>query len=36
MPIALQMVNAQMLDDVAAQDLSDIDMFVPGLVVDGH
>ena len=25
-----------MLDDVAAQDLSDIDMFVPGLVVDGH
>ena len=35
-PIALQVVNAQMLDDVAAQDLSDIDMFVPGLVVDGH
>ena len=32
-PIALQVVNAQMLDDVAARDLSDIDMFVPGLVV---
>ncbi|WP_372013485.1 TonB-dependent receptor [Pseudoxanthomonas sp. 10H] len=35
-PIALQVVTAQMLDDVAAQDLSDIDMFVPGLVVDGQ
>ena len=35
-PIALQVVTAQMLDDVAAQDLSDIDMFVPGLVINGQ
>ena len=35
-PIALQVVNAQMLDDVVARDLSGIDMFVPGLVVNGQ
>ncbi len=35
-PIALQVVNAQMLDDVVARDLSSIDMFVPGLVVNGQ
>ena len=34
-PIALQVLNEQMLDDVAAEDLSDIDAFVPGLVVNG-
>lgn len=34
-PIALQVVNKALLDDVAAEDLSDIDSFVPGLVVDG-
>ena len=34
-PIALQVVNQALLDDVAAEDLSDIDAFVPGLVVDG-
>jgi iron complex outermembrane receptor protein len=35
-PIALQVVSAQMLDDVVARDLSGIDMFVPGLVVNGQ
>jgi iron complex outermembrane receptor protein len=34
-PIALQVVDQALLDDVAAEDLSDIDAFVPGLVVDG-
>ncbi len=34
-PIALTVVNQALLDDVAAEDLSDIDAFVPGLVVDG-
>ncbi|MCI4566523.1 TonB-dependent receptor [Lysobacter sp. CFH 32150] len=34
-PIALQVLDEQMLDDVAAEDLSDIDSFVPGLVVNG-
>ena len=32
-PIALQVLDEQMLDDVAAEDLGDIDSFVPGLVV---
>src|SRR5690242_10763916 len=35
-PIALQVVSAQMLDDVVAEDLSGIDMFVPGLDIDGQ
>lgn len=35
-PIALQVVTQQLLDDVAAEDLGDIDSFVPGLVVDGQ
>jgi iron complex outermembrane recepter protein len=34
-PIALQVLNDRMLDDIAAEDLSDIDAFVPGLVVNG-
>ena len=34
-PIALQVVNKALLDDVEAEDLSDIDSFVPGLVIDG-
>lgn len=34
-PIALQVVNKALLDDVEAEDLGDIDSFVPGLVVDG-
>ena len=34
-PIALQVVDQALLDDIAAEDLSDIDAFVPGLVVDG-
>ena len=33
-PIALQVVDQQLLDDVAADSLGDIDAFVPGLVVD--
>ena len=33
-PIALQFVDQQLLDDVAADNLGDIDAFVPGLVVD--
>ena len=33
-PIALQVVDQQLLDDVAADTLGDIDAFVPGLVVD--
>jgi iron complex outermembrane receptor protein len=34
-PIALQVVDKALLDDVEAEDLGDIDSFVPGLVVDG-
>ena len=33
-PIALQVVTDKLIDDVAAQDLGDLDSFVPGLVVD--
>ncbi|HEY1141060.1 MAG TPA: TonB-dependent receptor, partial [Lysobacter sp.] len=33
-PIALQVVTEQLLDDVAAEDLGDIDSFVPGLRVN--
>lgn len=33
-PIALQVVDQRLLDDVAAENLGDIDAFVPGLVVD--
>ncbi len=33
-PLALQVVDQQLLDDVAADNLGDIDAFVPGLVVD--
>ncbi|MFC3550825.1 TonB-dependent receptor [Lysobacter cavernae] len=32
-PIALQVVTEELIDDVAAEDLSDIDNFVPGLVI---
>ncbi len=35
-PIALQVVNDQLLSDIAAEDLGDIDSFVPGLVVDSN
>ncbi|MGO4778209.1 TonB-dependent receptor plug domain-containing protein, partial [Lysobacter sp. 2RAB21] len=35
-PIALQVVTDQLIDDVAAQDLGDLDSFVPGLVVDSQ
>jgi iron complex outermembrane receptor protein len=33
-PIALQVVTEQLIDDVAAEDLGDIDSFVPGLRVN--
>lgn len=33
-PIALQVVTEQLLDDVAAEDLGDIDSFVPGLQIN--
>ncbi|MFC5570113.1 TonB-dependent receptor [Lysobacter yangpyeongensis] len=33
-PIALQVVDERLLDDVAAEDLGDIDSFVPGLKVN--
>lgn len=33
-PIALQVVDRQLLDDVAAEDLGDIASFVPGLEID--
>ena len=33
-PIALQVIDAQVIDDVAAEDMGDLDSFVPGLVVD--
>ncbi|MCL1635429.1 TonB-dependent receptor [Luteimonas sp. SX5] len=35
-PIALQVVTDQLIDDVAAEDLGDIDSFVPGLVVNSN
>jgi iron complex outermembrane receptor protein len=35
-PIALQVVTGQLIDDVAAEDLGDIDSFVPGLVINSH
>jgi iron complex outermembrane receptor protein len=35
-PIALQVVTEQLIDDVAAEDLGDIDSFVPGLVVNSQ
>ena len=35
-PIALQVVDRKLIDDVAAEDLGDIDDFVPGLVVDSR
>lgn len=35
-PIALQVVDQTLISDVAAEDLSDIDAFVPGLVIDGQ
>lgn len=35
-PIALQVVTEQLIDDIAAEDLGDIDSFVPGLVVDSQ
>ena len=33
-PIALQVVDAQLLDDIAAEDLGDVAVFVPGLQID--
>ncbi|WP_190285574.1 TonB-dependent receptor [Montanilutibacter psychrotolerans] len=33
-PIALQVVNDALIEEVAAEDLGDLDSFVPGLVVD--
>src|SRR5688572_7289602 len=33
-PIALQVVGEQLLDDVAAEDLGDIDSYVPGFKVN--
>ena len=35
-PIALQVVTEQLIDDVAGEDLGDIDSYVPGLVVYGE
>ncbi|MEG3789917.1 TonB-dependent receptor [Lysobacter sp. CCNWLW3] len=35
-PIALQVVSDQLIDDVAAKDLGDLDSFVPGLVVNSQ
>jgi iron complex outermembrane recepter protein len=34
-PIAIQVVNTDLLNDVAAEDMSDLNGFVPGLVVSG-
>lgn len=34
-PITVQVVNQALLDDVAAEDMSDLNGFVPGLVVSG-
>ncbi|MET0718775.1 MAG: TonB-dependent receptor plug domain-containing protein, partial [Pseudoxanthomonas sp.] len=33
-PIALQVVDSQMIEDVAAEDLGDLDSFVPGLQIN--
>src|SRR3546814_8865950 len=35
-PIALQVIDAQVIEDVAAEDLGDLDSFVPGLVVNSQ
>lgn len=35
-PIALQVVTEQLLDDVTAENLGDIDSFVPGLVINSQ
>lgn len=32
-PIALQVVNVELIDDIAAEDMGDLNGFVPGLVV---
>lgn len=32
-PIAISVINGQLIDDVAATDIGDLDMFVPGLEV---
>jgi iron complex outermembrane receptor protein len=34
-PITVQVVGQEMIDDVAAEDMSDLNGFVPGLVVSG-
>ncbi|HET7204771.1 MAG TPA: TonB-dependent receptor [Steroidobacteraceae bacterium] len=34
-PITVQVVNQDLIDDVAAEDMSDLNGFVPGLVVSG-
>src|SRR3546814_11475125 len=33
---ALQVIDAQVIEDVAAEDLGDLDSFVPGLVVNSQ
>jgi len=33
-PIALQVIDKKLIDDIGAEDLGDVDDFVPGLVVD--
>ena len=35
-PIAMQVVNEQLIDDLAAEGLADIDSYVPGLDIDGR
>lgn len=35
-PIAMQVVTAQQIDSLAATDLSKMDMYIPGLTVDGN
>ena len=35
-PIAIQVVDRQLIEDVAAEDMSDLNGFVPGLVVSGE
>jgi iron complex outermembrane receptor protein len=34
-PIAIQVVDRQLIQDVAAEDMNDLNGFVPGLVVSG-
>ena len=34
-PIAMQVVDSQLIEDVAAEDMGDLNGFVPGLVVSG-